>query len=146
MNKGIERIAYNWVIDNFPEASPQEAMRLFSAYTAGYNFIDKPKKSTYEIIIQVVCDYFFLPEARIFSKTRKREIVFARQTSMYFAKQYKVGTSREIAEIFGLDHATALHAITTIYNLTDTNSKIRLDIQAIQKVLDKKIIVKGDII
>ena len=54
--------------------------------------IDKFVKNTarevsIDYIQKVVCDYFDLPIELLKSKTRKREIVQARQISMYFAKK-----------------------------------------------------------
>src|SRR6185436_6153200 len=53
--------------------------------------IDKFVKSTnHEVSIdyiqKVVCDYFNLPIETLKSKTRKRQVVQARQIAMYFAK------------------------------------------------------------
>ena len=54
--------------------------------------IDKFVKNTsreisIDYIQKVVCDYFNLPLEAINSKTRKREIVQARQLAMYFSKK-----------------------------------------------------------
>jgi chromosomal replication initiation ATPase DnaA len=40
-----------------------------------------------DYIQKVVCDYFDLPIELLKSKTRKREVVQARQIAMYFAKR-----------------------------------------------------------
>ena len=40
-----------------------------------------------DYIQKVVCDYFDIPVEIMKSKTRKREIVQARQLAMYFSKQ-----------------------------------------------------------
>ncbi|GIR58271.1 MAG: hypothetical protein CM15mP65_08520 [Crocinitomicaceae bacterium] len=53
--------------------------------------IDKFVKNTarevsIEYIQKVVCDYFDLPIELMKSKTRKREVVQARQIAMYFSK------------------------------------------------------------
>jgi chromosomal replication initiator protein len=54
--------------------------------------IDKFVKSTtreisIDYIQKVICDYFNLPVELMVSKTRKREIVQARQLAMYFSKK-----------------------------------------------------------
>jgi chromosomal replication initiator protein len=41
-----------------------------------------------DIIIEIVCDYYKIPIEVFHSKTRKREIVQARQIAMHFAKIY----------------------------------------------------------
>ena len=54
--------------------------------------IDKFVKNTtreisVDFIQKVVCDYFDMPIELLKSKTRKREIVQARQLTMFFAKK-----------------------------------------------------------
>ncbi|MBO4741468.1 MAG: chromosomal replication initiator protein DnaA, partial [Bacteroidales bacterium] len=66
---------------------------------------------TIDYIQKVVCDYFNLSVESLQSRTRKREIVQARQLAMYFAKQY----TKSPLSMIGLqcgnkDHATVLHA------------------------------------
>jgi len=139
MTKGDDRIAHDWVMDNYPDASPEEAIRLFSAFAAGTRSVNNPKKTPYEIIIEVVCDYLKMPESRIFAKTRKREAVFTRQAIMFFGNKYKQGTLRELGMVFGKDHATALHSIRTINNLIDTNPQIKHDIGKMDEVINKRL-------
>lgn len=101
--------------------------------------VDKFVKSTsreitIDFIQKVVCDYFNLPIDSIQSHTRKREIVQARQLTMYFAKKM---TKSSLA-IIGLqcgnkDHATVLHACKTIANLVDTDKQFRYWVDDIEK-------------
>jgi hypothetical protein len=139
MNKTTDRMAHDWVMENYPEASPGEAIRMFSAFAAGCRSVNGPFRTPYEIIMEVVCDYQKMPESRIFAKTRKREIVFTRQTIMYFGKKYEQGTLRVLGDIFGKDHATALHGIKTINNLIDTNPQIRHDIGKMDEIINKRL-------
>jgi hypothetical protein len=65
----------------------------------------------------------------IIKKTRKREIVFARQCEMYFAREFNLGSLAEVGSIFGdKDHATVTHAVKTINNLIDSDKNIRAKI------------------
>ncbi|MBP5536657.1 MAG: chromosomal replication initiator protein DnaA [Bacteroidales bacterium] len=101
--------------------------------------IDKFVKSTsreitIEYIQKVVCDYFNLPVDSIQSRTRKREIVQARQLTMYFAKKM---TKSSLA-IIGLqcgnkDHATVLHACKTVSNLAETDKQFRYWVDDLEK-------------
>ncbi|MDZ7744079.1 MAG: chromosomal replication initiator protein DnaA [Bacteroidota bacterium] len=103
--------------------------------------IDKfVKNTTREISIdyiqKVVCDYFDLPLDVINSKTRKREIVQARQLSMFFAKKHTKASLATIGLHCGnKDHATVLHACRTVNNLIDTDKQFRSYVEE----LDKKI-------
>lgn len=105
------------------------------------NMIDKFVKSTtreisIDYIQKVVCDYFNLPVDIINSKTRKREIVQARQLAMYFSKKHTKSSLATIGLHCGnKDHATVLHACRTINNLVETDKQFRTYVEE----LDKKI-------
>lgn len=101
--------------------------------------IDKFVKNTsrevsLDYIQKIVSDYFNLPVELMTSKTRKREIVQARQISMYFSKKL---TKESLATI-GLhcgnkDHATVLHACRTVNNLLETDKQFRIYVDEIEK-------------
>jgi len=103
--------------------------------------IDKFVKSTareisIDYIQKVVCDYFNISLDVINSKTRKREIVQARQLAMYFAKKHTKASLATIGLHCGnKDHATVLHACRTVNNLIDTDKQFRIYVED----LDKKI-------
>jgi len=103
--------------------------------------IDKFVKSTsreisIDYIQKVVCDYFNLPLEQINSKTRKREIVQARQLAMYFSKKHTKSSLATIGLHCGnKDHATVLHACRTVNNLIETDKQFRTYVEE----LDKKI-------
>ena len=58
------------------------------------------------------------------SKRRDRDLfVIPRQVGMWWLKNNTKKSLRLIGEVFGKDHATALHAIRTINNLIDTDKE-----------------------
>ncbi len=103
--------------------------------------IDKLVKNTHkelsiDYIQKVVCDYFNIPIDLVLSKTRKREIVQARQVAMYFSKSLTKSSLATIgSRIGGKDHATVLHACKTVNNLIETDKRFRLQIEEIEKRL-----------
>ena len=100
--------------------------------------IDKYVKSTakeisIEYIQKIVCDYFKISVDEINAKTRKREIVQARQLCMFFAKKHTKLPLSTIGTYCGdKNHATVLHACRTINNLQETDKKMRLYIEEIE--------------
>lgn len=104
--------------------------------------IDKFVKNTarevsIDYIQKVVCDYFNLPLELMKSKTRKREVVQARQIAMYFSKQLTKSSLATIgAHCGGKDHATVLHACRTVNNLIDTDKRFRVYISDIEKKIN----------
>lgn len=103
--------------------------------------IDKFVKNTsreisIDYIQKIVCDYFNIPLELINSKTRKREIVQARQLAMYFSKKHTKSSLANIGLHCGnKDHATVLHACRTVNNLVETDKQFRGFVEE----LDKKI-------
>jgi len=101
--------------------------------------IDKFVKNTvHEISIdyiqKIVCDFFELPLEVLKSKTRKREVVQARQLAMYFSKQFTKSSLSNIGmHCGGKDHATVLHACITVNNLMDTDKKFKAQVVDLQK-------------
>ena len=89
-----------------------------------------------EYISKVVCDYFNMSVDALQTKTRKREIVQARQIAMYFSKSLTKFSLASIgAQIGSKDHATVLHACKTVNNLKDTDKSFRLYMEEIEKKL-----------
>ena len=101
--------------------------------------IDKFVKNTarevsIDYIQKVVCDYFDLPLELLKSKTRKREVVQARQIAMFFAKQMTKSSLATIGmHCGGKDHATVLHACRTVNNLMDTDKRFKAYIEELEK-------------
>lgn len=101
--------------------------------------IDKFVKNTarevsIDYIQKVVCDYFDLPMELLKSKTRKREVVQARQIAMYFSKKMTKSSLANIGmHCGGKDHATVLHACKTVNNLIDTDKRFRGYIDDLKK-------------
>jgi chromosomal replication initiator protein len=106
--------------------------------------IDKfVKNTTREISIdyiqKIICDYFDMPIDLLKSKTRKREIVQARQLAMYFSKQLTKNSLASIgAQCGNKDHATVLHACRTVNNLTETDKRFRTYVDDLRKKLTLK--------
>ena len=87
-----------------------------------------------DYIQKIVCDYFDLSIDSFKSKTRKRNIVQARQLAMYFSKQLTKSSLANIgAQCGGKDHATVLHACKTVNNLAETDKTFRTYIEEIEK-------------
>ncbi len=66
-------------------------------------------------ITRIVCEFLNVPENKVRDKTRKKEIVMARQLAMYFAKEYTKSSLKTIGLHFGgRDHSTVIHACNSI--------------------------------
>lgn len=101
------------------------------------NFIkNSSKEISMEYIQKLVCEYFEVPIEMVKSKTRKREIVQARQISMYLAKFHTKTSLKSIGAFFGgRDHSTVIYACQTVDDLIDTDKKFKGYVADIQKKL-----------
>ena len=85
-----------------------------------------------------VCSYFGLQPDHLLSKTRKREIVQARQIAMYLSRNLTKTSLASIgAQIGGKDHATVFHACNTVCDLMDTDRQFRQYVVEIEKRLKR---------
>lgn len=85
---------------------------------------------------KTVCEYFNIPKEILISKSRKRQIVQARQIAMYMSRTL-VGCSLSSigAELGGKDHATVLHACNTVTDLMQTDKMFKQYVTDIEKML-----------
>ena len=91
---------------------------------------------TIDKVQKVVCDYFNITRDTLLSKSRKRQIVQARQIAMYMSRSLiNCSLSTIGAEIGGKDHATVLHACTTVTDLMSTDKTFRQYVTDIEKML-----------
>ncbi len=101
------------------------------------NFVKTSSKEiTIDAIQKMVCEYFGVGFEKLSQKTRKREIVQARQISMYLAKSFTKNSLKTIGDHFGgRDHTTVIHSCQTVKDLMDTDSMFRENVMEItQKV------------
>ncbi len=101
------------------------------------NFIKNASKEiSMDYIQKLVCEYFEVPIEMVKSQTRKREIVQARQISMYLSKSHTKTSLKSIGAFFGgRDHSTVIYACQTVEDLIDTDKKFKGYVADIQKKL-----------
>lgn len=94
------------------------------------------RQLTIEIIKQEVSTYYNQTIELLSAKTRKHEVVLARQMCMYLAKNLTQMSLKSIGMHFGgRDHTTVLHSCQQIANYIDTDRKIRQDVEYLKKAL-----------
>ncbi len=101
------------------------------------NFVKTSSKEiTIDAIQKMVCEYFDVQYEKLLHKTRKREIVQARQITMYLAKAFTKNSLKTIGDHFGgRDHTTVIHSCQTVKDLMDTDSLFRENVMELtQKV------------
>lgn len=91
------------------------------------------KQISIQMIQEIVCNYFNLEQSAIQTRSRKREIVQARQITMYLSKKYTDCSFSHIGKVVGKkDHATVLYACKTIKDQIETSKSFRSAVEEIE--------------
>jgi chromosomal replication initiator protein len=94
------------------------------------------KKITVDYIQEAVCKFYNLDTSLLQTASRKREIVQARQISMYLSKTYTEMSLTQIGALIGKkNHATVLHACKTVREQMEVDKIFRDEITEIEKTL-----------
>jgi len=95
------------------------------------------KRITVQKIQDIVSDFYHVKKDLIQSASRKREIVQARQVTMYFIKKHtELSLSQIGAQVGNRNHATVLHACNTVKDFYEVDKGFRSDIDEIENLLN----------
>ncbi|HPG39108.1 MAG TPA: chromosomal replication initiator protein DnaA [bacterium] len=99
--------------------------------------IPKIKAISIEFIQQTTAEYFGFPDDMLRAKTRKKEIVQARQLAMYLCKLMTESSLKTIGLHFGgRDHSTVIHAITSTEESLKSDNKLREHVDTIKNKIE----------
>lgn len=88
---------------------------------------------TVDEILEKVCEHFNVTTAAVNSRSRKRDIVVARQVSMYLAQKFtKMPASRIGKLVGGRDHSTVLHSCSQVEKRLQVDKGFTAEISTIE--------------
>ena len=92
------------------------------------------KELTVEDIVHSTCEYYHVKDESIYTSSRKRDIVLARQVAMYLTHKHLPSLSlARIGQCIGSkDHSTVLHACRTIEDQIGVDKAVELAIEDIE--------------
>lgn len=92
------------------------------------------KSITCKNVIESTATYFNINIEDLIGKSRKKELVYPRQITMYLMRE-ELGTSYPTIgqELGGRDHTTAMHACNKIKKEIEENEKIKQDIESVKQ-------------
>lgn len=113
----------------------QRAIDMDLAREVIKNFVTETSREiTIESILDLVADHFKVPSEKLAGKTRKREVVIARQLSMFLAKKMTNQSLKAIGEAFGgRDHSTVIYSCRAVQDLMDTDPIFSEKVEDIEK-------------
>lgn len=94
----------------------------------------KPKKNiAIKDVVKIVSEHYKLDEASIYEKTRKKEIVKARQIVMYLLREdFNVSYPLIGQKLGGKDHTTVIHSCLKIKNDLKNDSQLLQELEQIR--------------
>ena len=94
------------------------------------------KQVTIDTVRNAVCTYYNMKPETLVTRSRKREIVVARQVAMYLTKKHTSMALAGIGSLLGrYDHATVLHACKTIEGQMQVDKELQKSLDEIEKLL-----------
>ena len=98
------------------------------------------KAVTIEDIVRNTCDYYHVKEDAIYTSSRKRDIVLARQMSMFLTHKLlpNLSLAKIGQQIGSKDHSTVLHACRTIEEQIGVDKAMQLAIEDIEAKIKKR--------
>jgi chromosomal replication initiator protein len=85
-------------------------------------------------IQRLVCEYFDIPEDLLRAKTRKQEVVLARQVAMYLSKELTNSSLKTIGLHFGgRDHSTVIHSCQTIHDRLSGDPSFKQTVDSLRR-------------
>ncbi len=96
----------------------------------------KPKKNVaIKDVVKIVSDFFNIEENAIYEKTRRKEIVKARQVTMYVLREdFNVSYPSIGQKLGGKDHTTVIHSCLKIKNDLKNNPLLVQEIEQIRSL------------
>ncbi len=98
----------------------------------------KPKKHlALDEIIKIIAGFYTLDPQKIYDKTRKKEIVYVRQITMYILREYfNISYPAIGKEIGGRDHTTVIHSYEKVTEMIKDDPNVTQEIEQIRAILD----------
>ncbi len=122
-------LAYSVVYDKEMDLS-------FAKRVLDRNLSFEPREITIEQIVDGTCSCCNVRQEDLFGKSRKANIVRARQLSIYLAQKHTHLTHSRIGALIGnRDHATVIHSIRTIENRLQEDKSLQATLQEIESRL-----------
>jgi chromosomal replication initiator protein len=97
---------------------------------------EEKKEITIEEIVKVVGSKFNIKISEIKSQKKNKNLVLARQVSMFLAREMTSSSFPDIGDkIGGRDHSTVIYAHNKIKKILDTNKALRDTVEEIKEIL-----------
>jgi chromosomal replication initiator protein len=102
------------------------------------DIIDRQQNLTPELIRDFIAQQFQVSLDDIQSKSRKKEVAFPRQVSMYLSRKHTERALSDIGRAFNRDHSTVVHSVKRITVSMARSTSVRGQVELLSDKLLKK--------
>ena len=100
------------------------------------NNIKSKKSVSVNEIVKSICEYYQIEESLIYSKTRRKDVVYPRQVIMYILREeYNISYPSIGDKLGGRDHTTVIHSYEKIKKEIKTNNHLVKEIADLMSIL-----------
>lgn len=97
------------------------------------------REITIDDVKQCVCEHFNLKVSQLDSRTRTRQIAYARQVAMFLACQLTGQSNVQVGiHIGNRNHATVIHALKQVKDMMEVDEKTRLEVNELKEMLNAR--------
>ncbi|MEX1064091.1 MAG: chromosomal replication initiator protein DnaA [Candidatus Paceibacterota bacterium] len=120
-------IAFGQIYNKTPDF--KEVKKLLAAY------LNTPyRKTTHQLILKSVADFYGVPLTDLVKRSRKKEIVKPRQIAMFLLREETKSSFPEIgSKLGGRDHSTVIHAYEKIRREEEENESTKQELLLIKE-------------
>lgn len=94
------------------------------------------KEITIDTIITKVCEHYDIEKDSLHSRSRKHNVVIARQVAMYLAKKYTDTSCVKIGKLIAKrNHTTVIHSCKTVQNQLEIDKSFRSEMEEIENLI-----------
>ena len=98
------------------------------------------KQVSVDTIVNTVCSHYGVTQQDLFSRTRKSNVVRARQVAMYLSKQMTELSTAKIGTLVGnKDHATVIHACKTVSGQLEIDKAFQKEMAELKNAFKLKV-------
>lgn len=98
-------------------------------------------KATVDLITEIVCDFYKMPNSTPFQKTRYQEVVKVRKVCWVMIRRFlsEDYSLKRTARVYGsYDHTTVIHGISALLGNAESDEKLDKEIESIARRIKAK--------
>jgi chromosomal replication initiator protein len=93
----------------------------------------KEEAQDLEVFVERVCKFFGIERSSLFSNSRKKELMLARQVLIYLLKKHTQRSLKELAEIFKKEHSTIIYHLKSIEKKLSEDRALKFKVELLAR-------------